>query len=75
MVALLGRGKRGVNFDTLGSWNHRLDLGVNVQLSLKSGRLVPNISAAAIGQATVLGRRKDNEDRTKVSATTPCILQ
>ena len=63
------KGKRqiGVNFDTLGSWNHRLDLEVDVEQSIKSGRLVPHIDTEDIGTYTVLGRRKENEDRAKVA--------
>ena len=45
----LGKRQSGVNFDTLGSWNTRLELSINKEHSLKAGSLVPNIDIRNIG--------------------------
>ena len=51
------------NFDTLGSWNYRMDLELNLEQSIKGGTLVPEVRLDKVGVATLLGRRKLNEDR------------
>ena len=61
-----GKPQSGVNFDTLGSWNNRLDLHVNIEQSVASGTLIPDIHPESIGVSSVIGRRKTNEDRTIV---------
>lgn len=59
------KGKRssGVNFDTIGSWNNRLDLRIDFEESLKRGKLIPKITIESVGTATLIGRRPENEDR------------
>ncbi|CAD5113488.1 unnamed protein product [Dimorphilus gyrociliatus] len=57
----------GVNFDTLGSWNNRLNLELHLEQSIKSGRPIPRIQFTDVGHATLLGRRKTNEDRMCIS--------
>jgi len=61
-----GKRARGVNFDTLGSWNNRIELAINVEESIRRGRLIPVISLADVGVASLDGRRHENEDRTIV---------
>ena len=58
-----GSDTRGVNFDTLGSWNNRLVLPVLYDESIKKGKIIPKIPIDEVGVGSVLGRRKDNEDR------------
>ncbi|KAL4231005.1 Protein phosphatase 1K [Mactra antiquata] len=58
-----GKRQKGVNFDTLGSWNNRLDMPISVKQSIEKGRLIPKIPVDEIGTASLLGRRKVNEDR------------
>ena len=74
MLYLTGERQAGINFDILGSWNSRLDLEVNVEQSIKSGRLVPTISTNDIGHSTAQGRRKDNQDRVKVETFRIVVL-
>ena len=59
------KGKRqdGTNFDTLGSWNNRMAMPVNMEQSIKKGKLIPKMDITNIGEASLLGRRKVNEDR------------
>jgi len=38
-----GQRQRGVNFDTLGSWNNRIHLPVNIKKSIEKGKLIPDI--------------------------------
>ena len=52
-----------INFDTIGSWNNRLDLPLNLEYSIKSGTVIPENSLDNVGSASLLGRRKENEDR------------
>jgi len=59
-----GKRAQGVNFDTLGSWNNRMELAINVEESTRRGRLIPMISLADVGEASLDGRRQVNEDRT-----------
>jgi len=59
-----GKRARGVNFDTLGSWNNRLELAINIEESIRRGRLIPMISLVDVGVASLDGRRQENEDRT-----------
>lgn len=61
-----GQQQRGVNFDTLGSWNNRLSLPILVEQSIKKGKLIPKIPLEEVGTASFIGRRKANEDRMVV---------
>ena len=69
-----GQRTRGVNFDTLGSWNNRLNLSINVEESIRRGQLIPIISPSDIGIASLRGRRVSNEDRTIVRFLAPNLL-
>jgi len=69
-----GKRARGVNFDTLGSWNNRMELAINVEESIRRGRLIPMISLADVGEASLDGRRQVNEDRTIAVELAPNLL-
>ena len=69
-----GKRARGVNFDTLGSWNNRMELAINVEESIRRGRLIPMISLADVGKASLDGRRQVNEDRTIAAELAPNVL-
>lgn len=58
-----GGHQRGVNFDTIGSWNNRIVMPIMIEESIKSGKLIPEIPLDTVGTASLLGRRKVNEDR------------
>ena len=69
-----GKPQSGVNFDTLGSWNNRLGLDVNIEQSVESGTLIPDIHAKSVGVSSVIGRRKTNEDRVIVQDLSPSLI-
>lgn len=69
-----GQQQRGVNFDTLGAWNSRLSLPILVEQSIKKGKLIPKIPVEEVGSATLIGRRKANEDRMVVRELTENLL-
>jgi hypothetical protein len=50
--------QKGVNFETLGSWNNRIDMPIMIEESIKTGKLIPEIPLDQVGKATLLGRRK-----------------
>ena len=57
-----GSQQRHVNFDTLGTWDNRIDFTLLLQQSIKHGKPIPKISVDNIGHASVIGRRMQNED-------------
>lgn len=61
------------NFDTLGVWNYKLDLEVNLDLSIETGILTPSIGIENVGFNSLLGRRHVNEDRFLVKQLTPQV--
>lgn len=69
-----GKRARGVNFDTVGSWNNRIELAINVEESIRRGRLIPMISLVDVGEASLDGRRQVNEDRTIAMELAPNLL-
>ncbi|XP_074653345.1 protein phosphatase 1K, mitochondrial-like [Tubulanus polymorphus] len=68
-----GVAQRGINFDTLGTWDNRLNFPLLVEQSKKAGLPIPKITLENIGHSTVLGRRTVNEDRLKISQLTPDV--
>lgn len=38
-----GKRQSGVNFDTIGSWNNRIDMSISLKKSIEKGRLIPEI--------------------------------
>ncbi|KAL3853952.1 hypothetical protein ACJMK2_013246 [Sinanodonta woodiana] len=70
----IGSRQKGVNFDTLGSWNNRLDMPILVDKSIEKGKLIPRIPLEVVGTASLIGRRKVNEDRWVVKQLTKDIL-
>jgi len=57
-----GERQQHINFDTLGTWDNRIDFNILLQQSIKHGKPIPKINAEDIGFATTLGRRMSNED-------------
>ncbi|CAL1289921.1 unnamed protein product [Larinioides sclopetarius] len=62
------------NFDTLGTWDNRIDLPLLLQASIKHGKPIPKISIENVGTASVIGRRTTNEDRFRVNELRPELL-
>ncbi|XP_014768388.1 protein phosphatase 1K, mitochondrial isoform X1 [Octopus bimaculoides] len=69
-----GSRQAGINFDTLGCWNSRLELPIHYEESIERGKIIPKIPLTEIGSATLLGRRKVNEDRYAVEELSPNLL-
>lgn len=69
-----GKRQTGVNFDTLGSWNNRMEMPIQLEKSIEKGRLIPQIPFDKIGSASLIGRRKINEDRFSVEELNPNLL-
>ena len=66
--------KRSINFDTLGTWDSRIELPLELEASIDYGRPIPKISAAAIGLHSLQGRRPYNEDQLVVKELRPNLL-
>lgn len=66
--------RAATNFDTLGAWNGRMELPVDMAQSIKSGKLVPEVSLEPVGTATMQGRRQVNEDRFHIAELSDEIL-
>lgn len=71
---LLDRRNEQENFDTLGTWDNRIDLPLLLQASIKHGKPIPKISVENVGTASVIGRRTSNEDRYRVKELRPELL-
>ncbi|KAK3083322.1 hypothetical protein FSP39_019442 [Pinctada imbricata] len=69
-----GKRQAGVNFDTLGSWNNRISMPIAMNESIKLGKLIPKIPLEKVGTASLIGRRKYNEDRFIVSQLSKQVL-
>ncbi len=54
------------NFDSLGSWNNRMTLDIDMEHSLERGTLIPEVDIDKIAVVSLMGRREKNEDRYKV---------
>ena len=69
-----GQSQTGVNFDTLGSWNNRMEMPIQLEKSIEKGKLIPQIPIDKIGRASLVGRRKINEDRYAIKELNSDIL-
>ena len=52
-------------FDTLGTWDTRLNVALDEAAMLRTGEVVPDIGLAMVGVASHTGRRTYQEDRYK----------
>ncbi|XP_002737139.1 protein phosphatase Mn(2+)-dependent 1K-like [Saccoglossus kowalevskii] len=64
------RNRRGVNFDTFGTWDNRINAPIMIQQSIKHGKIIPKVSIDDVGHASLTGRRKVNEDRICIKELT-----
>ena len=69
-----GSQQSGINFDTLGSWNNRIEMSMDVDQSIRRGKPIPKISLLNVAYNSLLGRRKVNEDRHRVAELMPNVL-
>lgn len=55
--------KKDFSFDALGAWDHRIDLPILMEASIKHGAPIPLIAATHVGCSSILGKRTYQEDR------------
>lgn len=55
--------KKDYSFDALGAWDHRIDLPILMEASIKHGAPIPLILASDVGCSSILGKRTYQEDR------------
>ena len=60
------RSRKSAEFDTLGTWDTRLNVKIDEDATLRTGHIVPQIEVSLVGEATHLGRRNYQEDRARV---------
>nr|XP_046236120.1 protein phosphatase 1K, mitochondrial-like [Scatophagus argus] len=56
-----------VTWDSFGIWDHRIEEPVLLPSSIRYGKPIPQVSLSRVGCASVLGLRKQNEDRLRVA--------
>ena len=68
------RSHESKEFDTLGTWDTRLNVRIDEDATFKTGHVVPDIDISMIGVASVIGRRPYQEDRYCVKQLRSDIL-
>ncbi|KAJ8403639.1 hypothetical protein AAFF_G00349650 [Aldrovandia affinis] len=61
-------------WDTFGIWDNRIDEPILLPPSIKYGKPIPKVSLSKVGCASLIGQRKENEDRFQVSQMTNSVL-
>lgn len=54
-------------WDSLGIWDNRIEEPILLPASIRLGKPIPQASLSRVGSASVLGLRKQNEDRLRVA--------
>ncbi len=65
---------RPATWDSFGIWDNRIEEPILLPPSIRYGTPIPQISLSKVGCASHIGRRRDNEDRFKVSKLTHDVL-
>ncbi|XP_029938635.1 protein phosphatase 1K, mitochondrial-like [Salarias fasciatus] len=58
---------RPVTWDSFGIWDNRIEEPVLLPSSIRYGKPIPKVGLDRVGSASVLGLRKQNEDRLRVA--------
>ncbi|XP_028301435.1 protein phosphatase Mn(2+)-dependent 1K [Gouania willdenowi] len=61
-------------WDSFGIWDNRIDEPILLPPSIRYGKPIPKVSLSKVGCASLIGQRKENEDRFQVSQVTNSIL-
>ncbi|XP_008289841.1 protein phosphatase Mn(2+)-dependent 1K [Stegastes partitus] len=61
-------------WDSFGIWDNRIDEPILLPSSIRYGKPIPKVSLKKVGCASLIGQRKENEDRFQVSQMTDNIL-
>lgn len=65
---------RPTTWDSFGIWDNRIDEPILLPPSIRYGKPIPKVSLSKVGCASLIGQRKENEDRFQVSQLTDNIL-
>ena len=65
---------RPTTWDSFGIWDDRIDEPILLPPSIRYGKPIPKVSLSKVGCASLIGQRKENEDRFQVSQVTDSIL-
>uniref|UniRef100_UPI0037E883B6 protein phosphatase 1K, mitochondrial n=1 Tax=Semicossyphus pulcher TaxID=241346 RepID=UPI0037E883B6 len=58
---------RPLTWDSFGIWDNRIEEPIQLPSSVKYGKPIPQVNLSRVGSASVLGLRKQNEDRLRVA--------
>lgn len=65
---------RPTTWDSFGIWDNRIDEPILLPPSIRYGKPIPKVSLSKVGCASLIGQRKENEDRFQVSQMTDNIM-
>merc|ERR1711936_455857 len=60
------RARKSAEFDTLGTWDTRLNVKIDEDATMRTGHIVPQIEVSMVGEATHLGRRNYQDAATRL---------
>lgn len=61
-------------WDSFGIWDNRIDEPILLPPSIRYGKPIPKVSLSKVGCASLIGQRKENEDRYQLSQMTGNIM-
>ncbi|XP_077426281.1 protein phosphatase Mn(2+)-dependent 1K isoform X2 [Vanacampus margaritifer] len=61
-------------WDSFGIWDNRIDEPILLPSSIRYGKPIPKVSLTKVGCASLIGQRKENEDRFQLSQMTNSII-
>ncbi|XP_077380493.1 protein phosphatase Mn(2+)-dependent 1K isoform X2 [Festucalex cinctus] len=65
---------RPTTWDSFGIWDNRIDEPILLPSSIRYGKPIPKVSLSNVGCASLIGQRKENEDRFQLSQMTDSII-
>lgn len=65
---------RPTTWDSFGIWDDRIDEPIHLPSSIRYGTPIPKVNLSRVGCSSLIGQRKENEDRFQVSQMTESIL-
>lgn len=65
---------RPTTWDSFRIWDNRIDEPIMLPPSIRYGKLIPKVSLTKVGCASLIGQRKENEDRFQLSQMTDNIM-
>ncbi|XP_038841400.1 protein phosphatase 1K, mitochondrial-like [Salvelinus namaycush] len=65
---------RPTTWDSFGIWDNRIEEPILLSPSIRYGKPIPQVSLSRVGTASLLGHRRENEDRLQVVRLSDSIL-